>query len=246
MRLLCETPTPLSLTKISRALDVDTGNLHRLLQVLQDEGWVSRVCDGMDYTVGPLLMNNFDPWHPVHGFRRESHPFVRQVHEQTRETAALILFLGTERVVMDAIHGKLTLSSYYDVQLSSPLHGSASGKLLLAHLPETMLPGVLGTEPYTAHTEKSPTSLAVLSQDLVRIREDGFVISREEAFRGIVAYGAPITYRGEVLGCLVITASSTDIAPSDDQSYATKLRDIAELLSVSVPTIHQIKYLLKG
>ncbi|GAW35452.1 HTH-type transcriptional regulator SrpS [Roseovarius sp. A-2] len=246
MRMLCEAPTPLSLTKIAKTLEVDAGNLHRLLQSLQDDGWVSRVYDGAEYTVGPLLMNNFDPWHPVHNFRRESYPFLKQLHEQTRETSALILFLGTQRVVMDAIHGQLTLSSYYDVQLSSPVHGSASGKILLASLPAGIVDEVLGGEPLPKYTEFTPTTRDDLDRHLIEIRETRYCISREEAFNGIVAYGAPIQYRGRVLGCLVSTAASADIATRDDASFATKLRDVANLLSASVPSIHQMKFFLTG
>lgn len=246
MRLLCEAPTPLSLTKIANALEVDAGNLHRLLQSLQDEGWVARVHNGNEYSVGPLLMNNFDPWHPVHNFRRESYPFLKQLHEQIRETSALILFLGTQRVVMDAIHGQLTLSSYYEVRLSSPVHGSASGKIMLAHLPIKAVDDLLGHPPFESHTEFTPTSREELDTHLATIRETGYCISREEAFRGIVAYGAPIRYRGHVLGCLVSTASSAEVSQHDDVTFAAKLRDVAELLSASVPSIHQMKFFLTG
>lgn len=246
MRLLCETPIPLSLTKMAKKLEVDAGNLHRLLQSLQEDGWVSRVHPGNEYTVGPLLMNNFDPWHPVHSFRRESYPFLKKLHELLHESSALILYLGLQRVVMDAIHGQLTMSSYYQVKLSSPLYGSASGKILLANLQRETVDEILTDPPYERFTEFTPVTRDVLDAHLAEIRETGYCISREEAFRGIVAYGAPIRYRGHLLGCLVSTASSTDIPAQEDLKFATQLRDVAELMSASVPSIHQMKFFLKG
>ena len=246
IRLLCEAPAPLSLAKLARALAMDPGNLHRLIRTLQDEGWVSRLNEGNEYIVGPLAMNNFDPWHPVHSFRRESYPILKLLHDQTEETAAVILFLGTERVVMDTIHGKLTLSSYYDVRLVSPIHGSASGKILLASIPDEMHAEILGSEPYVRHTDRTPTTYKELAPRISDVRQNCYEISRDEAFNGLVAYGAPIRYRDQTLGCLVLTASSTEIDPENDISYALKTRDSAELLSNSVPSIHPLKNFLIG
>lgn len=244
--MLCESPSPVSLAKLSKSLEVDAGNLHRLLQMLQDEGWIARLLDSNEYTVGPLLMSNFDPWHPIQGFRRDAYNILEKLHHETRETTVMVLFLGQQRVVVDAIHGRLALSSYYDVRLTSPLHGSASGLILLSGVSAESLDKILGPGPYSAHAPKTCTSREEIESRLKQIRKDGYAISREEGFAGVVAYGAPICYRGKSLGCLVITASSNDISKTDDKHYAQQTKISAESLATSSPFVHQLKFLIHG
>ena len=59
--------------------------------------------------------------------------------------------------MVDFIRGRLPLSPYYDTWLKSPLHGSASGKILLAWLPDEEREQLLGPGPYTSHTPKTVT-----------------------------------------------------------------------------------------
>lgn len=245
-RLLCESPSPISLSKLSKSLSVDAGNLHRIIRILLEEGWIARVINGSEYMVGPLLLSSFDPWHPVQGLRRDAYKLLEQLHHETKETTVLILFLGEQRVVVDALHGRLALSSYYDVRLTSPLHGSASGLILLSGISADARAELLGDEPYHSHTPHTATTRERVESRLFDIIDRGYVVSREEAFQGVVTYGAPIRYRGNVLGCMVITASSFDIPQSKDTFYANHVKASADLLGTSSPFVHQLSFLTHG
>lgn len=243
---VCDSPTPISLSRLARATEMESSGAYRILQVLIKEGWVSKLEETREYSVGPRALVGFAPWHPFTTFRRESYAFLEHAYNDLGETVALILFLGTERVVVDVIHGKVTLSAYYDVRLQSPIHGSASGLILLSSMPNEKWRNLMGAEPFPTHTPNTVTTSSELATKIELIREERMAISRDEAFPDLVAYGAPICYRNQVLGCLIATASSPSIDPSKDYESAMKLRETAQKLTSTVPSIHTLSHFLLG
>lgn len=229
----------LSLSEIAAETGLDASTAHRLLQTLIESGHAVRDDALKRYLPGPRALSPLSLFHPLTQLRREAMPVLEFVRSQIGETCAFVLFLGQERLVVDFVRGKHPLSPYYDTWLKSPLHASASGKLMLAWMPEADRGELLGTGPYPAHTPRTITSPALLNDELANVREQGYAVAREDAYASLVALGVPLAFQRDAqpVGCLVVTTASVSLPPSAEQKVSEQLRAASTLLMNGAPTM---------
>jgi IclR family acetate operon transcriptional repressor len=236
---LVQAPGWLSLSDISAETGLDASTAYRLLQTLVETGYAVRDEGLKRYLPGPRALSPVSLFHPLTQVRREALPVLEFLQTQIGETCAFVLFLGHERVVVDFVRGNHPLSPYYDTWLKSPLHGSASGKLLLAWMPEAERDELLGPGPYPAHTARTITSPADFSVELEKIRTQGHAVAREDAYQSLVALGVPLAFQRDAqpVGCLVLTAPSASIPAEAEARVTEQLRAAATLLMNGAPTM---------
>jgi IclR family transcriptional regulator, acetate operon repressor len=233
----------LSLSDVASETGLDASTAHRLLQTLTETGYAVRDNAQKRYLAGPRALSALSLFHPLTQVRREATPVLEMVQSQLRETCAFVLFLGHERLVVDFVRGKHPLSPYYDTWLRSPLHGSASGKLLLAWLPESERLELLGPGPYKAHTPKTIVEPSAFAVHLDTVRSRGYAVAREDAYQSLLAMGVPLAYQpnAQPLGCLVVTSASGSVSEAAEQEIAAKLQTAATLLMNSAPSMQAIR-----
>jgi IclR family acetate operon transcriptional repressor len=225
----------LSLSDIAAETGLDASTVHRLLQALTENGYAARDDVQKRYLPGPRALSPLSLFHPVTLLRREAAAVLQAFQEETGETVALVLFVAQERLVVEFARGNQPLSPYYDTWLKSPLHGSGSGKLLLAWLSDSEREQLLGPGPYMAHTPQTITDPEVLSQQLYQVRMQGYAVARDDAYQGLTAIDA------QPLGCLVITSRSSSVSAQAETAIADKLKTASRLLLHSAPSIQALK-----
>lgn len=237
--VLTQAPGWLALSDIVAETGLDASTAHRLLQSLVESGHAVRDDALKRYLPGPRALSPLSLFHPVTQLRREAVPVLEFLKSQIGETCAFVLFLGHERMVVDFVRGSHPLSAYYDTWLKSPLHGSASGKLLLAWMGDAEKAELLGPGPYPAHTPRTITSPEVLAADLAVVRQQGFAVAREDAYESLVALGVPLAFQRDArpIGCLVVSAASSSLPPQAEQRIAEQLRAATTLLINGAPTM---------
>jgi IclR family transcriptional regulator, acetate operon repressor len=233
----------LSLSDIAAETGLDASTVHRLLQALTENGYAARDDVQKRYLPGPRALSPLSLFHPVTLLRREAGAVLQAFQEETGETIALVLFIAQERLVVEFARGNQPLSPYYDTWLKSPLHGSGSGKLLLAWLSDAERKQLLGPGPYTAHTPQTITDPETLSQHLDQVRRQGYAVARDDAYQGLTAIGVPLMYPTDAqpLGCLVITSRSGSVSEQAEAEFADKLKTASRLLVNSAPSIQALK-----
>ncbi|UUZ76041.1 hypothetical protein LP414_32255 [Polaromonas sp. P1(28)-13] len=127
--------------------------------------------------------------------------------------------------------------------MRSPLHGSASGKILLASLSKQERIDLIGTGPYQSATPLTVTDPATLEAQLEEIERTGYVVSRDDAFVGMTAIASPIKYFGRVVGCFTVVGRSDVIDPADGERYGVALRNAASLLGSTAPSLRSVFYM---
>jgi DNA-binding IclR family transcriptional regulator len=78
------------------------------------------------------------------------------------------------------------------VGLRNPAHSSAVGKVLLSHLPEEELDGLIREKGLPKRTENTITDRAQLKEHLRLVKAQGYAIDDEENEKGIRCVAAPI------------------------------------------------------
>lgn len=233
----------ITLSELATESGLDASTTHRLVQTLVEQGYAVRDEQTKRYLPGPRALAPLSLFHPLTLLKREARSILELVCEHTGISTALVLFIGKERMVVDFAQGKQQLSAYYDSWLKSPLHGSASGKLLLGWLSSAEREALLGPGPYRACTSKTITDREVLSKCLAEVRSQGYAVARDDAYEGLTAIAAPLVAHaeGRPIGCLAVSGASYALPPDRDAEIASRLQSGAQLLMGSSPSVQIIK-----
>ncbi|CEG54696.1 putative Transcriptional regulator, IclR family [Stutzerimonas xanthomarina] len=242
IQLLADASVPLTLTQLALMGGYDPSTTHRVLQMLVKEEWACRTSTKR-YSAGPNALAHLAPWHPVNSYRRESSHLLESLHAELGETVALILYVGNARILIESIHGRLSMSPFYSTRLQTPLGGSASGKILLAVRSPSQRDSLLREKVIGNQRAAKPEDL---EKDLRVLEINGYVVSRDEAYPGIVAIGSPIDFENTRVGCVVMTAKSSFIPASREKECGEKLHNTARLIETTVPSVRNIVGYLFG
>lgn len=121
------------------------------------------------------------------------------------------------------------------LQRREPLHVTASGKAVLAFLPETRVREIIaehGLEQYTGNTIISEEELM---DELSTIREQGYAINDEEEIEGFRAVAAPIQAAGGVVGSLSISGPATVFSGRYlNDELPERVRNVADFIQVDI------------
>jgi DNA-binding IclR family transcriptional regulator len=104
-----------------------------------------------------------------------------------------------------------------------PVHGGASGRALLAFLPESEREAVLAgpLEPVTPNTVTDPDALR---RELAEVRERGYSLTRGERVLGAVGIAAPVLAGdGRLLGVIGIGVPEQRFRASDEARLAKRV-----------------------
>ncbi|MBI3374163.1 MAG: IclR family transcriptional regulator [Betaproteobacteria bacterium] len=242
--ILIEAAAPMSVADIANAAGLKPNSAHRLLQKLSATGYVYRNEVTKRVCAGPQALYPKSLHHPLNRLRQEAREQLRALRERYDESVCLIVFVGHERVIIDAIQGREPLSPLYETRLRNPLHASAAGIILLNELPSKERRRLLGEEPFKAPTVHTVTSYAVLEKQFEALQRHGYAVARETTFIGVNAVAAPIRSEQKAIGCIAITGSTQTITEARLGSFGEVLRHSADLISWGAPSVKAVAHFL--
>lgn len=201
---LQEAMRPMGLQELSAAVGLPPSTCHRLLQSLEQAGYLYRQ-GALHYPAAraacPLPLE-----HPLNRLRRDTTALMRELQERYGPSALLVAFLGHQRVVVDYIAGSYSVTPYFGTHVTAPLHVSVSGKLLLSDLAPAECDALLGEEPYAARTKFSIQDRKTLDAELDQVRQQGWASNHNENVAGISALGVRLSApSGRAIGAIVLT-----------------------------------------
>jgi IclR family acetate operon transcriptional repressor len=182
----------LGVTEISQQLDISKAVVHRILNSLRAQGFIDIDSTTRRYMLGPAslavglaFLRNVD-------VRDLARPVLRELSEQTAETATLSIRSGWQRVYIDQVTPGREVKMTVDLGRPFPLHAGSSSKALLAHLPSEEIDTYVSVVGLQALTDLTITDSDQLKEELARIREIGFAMSSGERQSGAASVAAAI------------------------------------------------------
>jgi len=191
--LMCFTSqTPeLSMTEISEMTGINKSTVHRLLATLEGKRFVERDAVTGVYRPGIRLVQMAFLTMEHNDLRRLAAPFLHNLCDQFRENVNLSVLDEADVVYLDVIESpqRVKLAAVPGQRL--PAFCTASGKSMLAFLPEEKIRDILarGMPQYTHNTL---TSEEAFWENIRKTREQGYATSEQEFEDGINAIAAPI------------------------------------------------------
>jgi IclR family transcriptional regulator, acetate operon repressor len=205
IEMLAAEPRGLSVATIAKGLGFNASTTHHLVATLRQRGFLDQDPETRFYRLGyhlVSLVNEFVSEADIYAIGAGP---IRELRDASGDTAYLTILQEREIFVVFEATG------LHPVQTRRPrlpgqtvLHGIASGKTLLAHLPDERRQALLASTPLTKFTPNTIATPEELERELAAIRAQGYALDREEWLLGLACVAAPVFDRHDAC---VATAS---------------------------------------
>jgi DNA-binding IclR family transcriptional regulator len=171
-----------SFTDIAAATGLTRSTAHRLIQGLEDHGFLAAV-GGFGYTLGPRLLALATSAVRDLPLRELAHPALERLARSTGESAQLYVRDGDRRVCIDAAESESELRTIVEIGASLPLTKGSAGTVFLAWAGEHDRARLVATADDRERLERK----------LVTTRRRGWADSVAERAPGVASVSAPIS-----------------------------------------------------
>ena len=193
-------------TRIAKA------TVHRLLGELIDLGVITFSTESKRYraslklaSLGSGVIANFN-------LRNHVHPQLIKLHQETKHTCNMGIKQGDVGIYTDKIESHdYGIKLFSEVGKTFPLYCTALGKVLLAHGPAAERKRILSL-PMNVFTANTITDARRLTQQLAKVREQGYALDSEEITRGIICIAAPVFGTQKEIICAISITFPTYLA----------------------------------
>lgn len=186
LQVLSESGMGLGVTEIAQLVGLEKSTTHRLLTALARSNLVRRDLSGRRYGIGYGVLQLATGWLNGIEIRTMALPHMRALREKTGETIALNLRDGAERVAVERLDTSQEVRFVVELWRPLPLHVGASGKAILAFLPDEQIRELM------KQMGVGPRKTQALLEDLQAISQQGFAHTAGERVAGSRAVSAAV------------------------------------------------------
>ncbi len=205
LKALAENRSDIGLADLAARLDLHKSTTHRLLMVLESDHFVEKNLVSGKYHLGSRLIDLGRAALSRLDVFELARPRLRELVDETGETAHLAVLRGGEVVSLVNAEGRQSVRTPATVGTRSPAHCTSLGKAVLAFLPPEQVDEFLQKHDLEAYTRKTITSRAKFRMELRTIRERGYSVDNEEREEGLRCIGAPVRdHSGTVIAAVSI------------------------------------------
>lgn len=236
LKLIAESPEPVRITDLSADLGLAVSTVHRLLQLLRNEGLVSFHRETQRYDAGPALHRLASLLAVRNGLADLAQPILDRIAAATGETAQFGVYLPPLRkmsieAVTPSIHA---LRFVLPMRAPQSLLWGCSGRSILAYLPDDVVRHIYDDETESPATGTAKPPLAAVFTRLEQIRSRGWDRSNGEKLADSVGFAAPVFDSEGVIGCIAVPTPTTRFDESKALIITRAVVDGAASLSEAV------------
>lgn len=212
-----------TLTELSNRTALNISTCHHLLATLIKRNFVAKVPGKRLYALGGRILYIGHACLQV-DLPRRAQPHIEAINKATGETVHLVTLQNENMVVLvvrDARHA-VRVDTGRLGKHEAP-HATASGKAMLAWLPEDEMRRILGKN-LKRWTEKTIVDVGELVEALRIVRRTGYALDQEEYLPGVVCVGAAIRdHAGAVVGAI---SASTPAMRATEEHLALMRQEV--------------------
>lgn len=232
LRSFTDADAELGVTTISGRLGLHKSTVSRLLSTLEHAGFVEQNPQTGKYRLGLGLITLAGVALERMDLRRIAQPFLEDLAEFTQETINITVLDRDECVNIERVASPQPIRHAGWLGRRTPLHCTATGKVLLAYMtPEERYAVLPSSLP--RFTERTITHRPTLEKALQAVREQGYGIAHEELEEGLSAIAAPIfDHAGQVDATVSISGPTYRIGPGKIECLSRPLTEAANKISI--------------
>ena len=223
-----------SLTQIAESVHMSKTTVHRLLTTLENKRFITRDKVTGLYRLGfrfiemaSLVLQDVE-------LHRWAHPYLQRLSAEFGETVDLSILDGSHVIYLEVIESPQRVKLAAAVGQRLPAFLTASGKALLAYLPEEQVRKIISDN--LAESSNHPAApVSEMIADLQATAERGYAISEQEYEEAINAVAAPIfDAEKHPIASIAIVGPSYRLTKERLPLLGDSLRKMTELISNEV------------
>lgn len=224
-----------SLVELSRELNLHKSTVHRLVSVLECNGYVDKNPDNGRYRLGLRLFEMGSKAVANLDVRERARPKLERLAFQTNETVHLCVMDRDEVLYIEKVEPDRSVRLSTSVGRRMAPHCTSVGKAMLAHMSEERVLDIVRRKGLAAITPHTITRVEQLREDLDGIRAKGFSIDDEEFELGVRCVAAPIRdWTGQVSAAISISGPTFRITPEHLPALAEAVKAVAAEVSAEL------------
>jgi IclR family acetate operon transcriptional repressor len=198
----------ISLTELSQTTHLNISTCHHLLATLARSGYVAQVPGKRAYRLGARVLGLSQAYLNQVDLPRRAEPLVEAINARTGETVHLAVLQHDSIVTLLKREGRHAVRvDTGALGTVDAIHATATGKAMLAWLPEDEAQRLLARQGMTRFTPRTIVDAGALFEELRLVRRNGFAVDNEEFQPGVICIGAVVrNHTGAVVGALSCSA----------------------------------------
>jgi len=186
LEALCDEPGDIQISRLSEKLAMNKTSVFRLLATFENRGYVEREEATGRYRLGLSAYEMGQKLLSRMGLLSKARPLMQKLVRECDETVYLVVRREQEVLFLDLADTTQQVKIVSLAGLRFPLAGTAAGRLMLAHLPET-----------------EDRDQRLNPQQRSQIQQQGYCIDTDTLGDGITSLAAPLfSANGSLAGCL--------------------------------------------
>jgi len=219
----------LSLAELTQRTGIPKPSVFRLATTLESVGLLDRDRNG-SYVLGMRLVS-LAQFYLSLSLTQASRPVMEDLNRSFGHTINLAVLDHGEMVFVEVLESRNSFRMATTIGAREPLHATALGKAVAAHLPDAEFTPILGEHPLRALTANTIVTRPQLDKELELIRARGWATDIGESYAGAHAVGAAVFDRHGVAGGISISASSSQLPVDELPATGAALVRAADTIS---------------
>jgi IclR family pca regulon transcriptional regulator len=197
---------PLTLSQAAEITGHSRASARRSLLTLQRLGYVE--WDGKLFKLAPRVLRLGHAYVTSTSLSKIVQPTLEAISERTHESSSLAVLDGTDAVFVARAATRRSLTNGLGLGSRLPVHSAATGRVLLAALPEAEAEQRLKRMARHKLTPHTRTDIPVLMALLEEVRQQGYAVSNEELELGVRSLAVPIRdSNGQTVASMSVVSS---------------------------------------
>jgi DNA-binding IclR family transcriptional regulator len=238
--LLATNVRAVSLGDISRGVGAPKSTVLTIVRTLVARGLVVRDDENGLYRLGATRWGGGVPERAELASLARAH--LQRLARETQETATLALTDGRSIYYHERTVGDQPLQYVVPVGLARPMHGTASGKVFLAHMSAAERVAFVKQVGLKRYTARTITDSAALERNLQTVKRSGYAITRAETSDDLFGVAAPIVDRAGKIIAAVNLGGPLFRLRRRQQEYVTAVVAAAAAISAEVARTRDIAF----
>jgi IclR family transcriptional regulator, KDG regulon repressor len=232
LELLAHAGRPLSVTEIGLRLGTGKSTVSRLLRDLARHALLEREDERGRFRLGIRLAEFSRAALEGTDLRVASASHLRALSNETHESVHLATFRGEQVIYIDKVELPTFVRTSTEIGDVAPPHCTASGKAILAWLPDAALARWLRGRRFVSYTVRTMTTRAAILSHLHKVRVQGYALDDEEYVQDVRCVAAPIlNHNGEVVASVGVSSLASRLGRERLPRVVAAVRKTASAIS---------------
>lgn len=232
---LFESDQPMNLAELSATLDLPRQTVHRVVRQLEELDLIRRDFARDHFSVGSRMLALSLNAIGVSWRAAPMRAVLKDLVATVGETCNIGVLDRDEVVYIDRVECEWPLRVQLRPGSRVPVHATAIGKLLLAHLPSRTRRRLIEAAPLPCLTPNTIVDPARLEAEFKAIRRTGYATNNAENVSGLIALAVPVhDGEGRVVAGLAVHAPDARMSVAQAETHLPTLRAVAAKLQTHI------------